>query len=170
MGRNRRFSIRLAITFCFTLATCVYGQSDDTPILSFCQLLNEPARYAGKQVTVRAEVSEPRRVHLSDPKEPECGRIPWTYPTGRYVKPKPNFSLIEDTNFKELMDNIGLLILPPPGSTRQRIRIIAVLEGRFDSVYRLKHGKPVHIGYLGGDDHLFVLHRVIKTEILAATP
>jgi hypothetical protein len=167
-------SISLAAPLIVALATCAFGQSDDMSVLSICQLLAEPTRYADKQVTVRAEVVEPRRVQLIDPADPKCGRIPWAYPTNRDVKPKPKFSLVEDAKFKELMDNVGLLLPPPPGSTRERSRIIALLEGRFDSVYRLKDGKPVRsvqgIGYLGGDEHVFVLHRVLKTEILPAAP
>lgn len=174
MVGNRRFSISLAASLIIALSGTCAGQSNGMTVLSICQLLVEPARYAGKQVTVRAEVIEPRRVQLIDPAEPKCGRIPWAYPTNRDVKPKPKFSLIEDANFKELTDNLGLLLPPPPGSTRERSRIIAVLEGRFDSVYRLKAGKPVRsvqgIGYLGADKHVFVLHRVAKTEILPAAP
>ncbi len=174
MAEGRICSISLAAPLIVTLATCAFGQSDEMSALSICQLFAEPARYAGKQVTVRAEVVEPRRVQLIDPADPKCGRIPWAYPTNRDVKPKPRFALVEDAKFKELTDNLGLLLPPPPGSTRERSRIIAVLEGRFDSVYRLKDGRPFRsaqgIGYLGADEHLFVLHRVVKTEILPATP
>jgi hypothetical protein len=138
--------------------------------LSICQILAEPGRFAGKQVTVRAEVVQPRRVQLTDPADPKCGRIPWAYPTNRDLKPKPKFSLVEDARFKELNDSLGLLLPAPPGSTREQSRVVAVLEGRFDSVYRLKDGRSVRsakgIGYRGADEHVFVLHRVVRIEIL----
>ncbi|MGB7623826.1 MAG: hypothetical protein WBN92_15885 [Terriglobia bacterium] len=125
-------------------------------------------------MTLTAEVIEPRRVQLVDPANAKCGRIPWMYPTNLDVRPKPRFSMVQDQKFKELQDSLGLMLPPPPGSTRQRSRIIAVLEGRFDSVYRLKNGKPVRpaqgIGYLGGDKQVFVLRRVLKVEILSAAP
>ncbi len=171
MARNPRSSIKHLTSLLFALiAIPAYGQSSDLTVLSICQILAEPGHFAGKQVTVRAEVIEPRRVQLIDPVDPKCGRIPWAYPTNRDVKPKPKFSLVEDARFKELTGSLGLLLPPPPGSTRERSRIIAVLEGRFDSVYRLKAGKSVRsaqgTGYLGADEHVFVLHRVVKTEIL----
>jgi hypothetical protein len=94
------------------------------------------------------------------------------YPTNLDVKPKPRFSLVQDEMFKRLQDSLGLMLPPPPGSTREKSRIIAVLEGRFDSVYRLKDGNPVRsakgIGYLGADDQVFVLRRVLNVEVLPA--
>jgi hypothetical protein len=150
------------------------GQTREATPMSVCQLLAEPARYSGKQVTLKAEVIEPRRIQLVDSANPECGRIPWMYPTNPDVKPKAKFSLVQDEKFKELQDSIGLMLPPPPGSSRERSRIMAVLEGRFDSVYRLKDGKAVRfsqgIGYLGADEEVFVLRRVLRVEILPDVP
>lgn len=173
MGETRKFSISLpALSIVALTVICTGGQSSEVDILSICQLLGEPARYAGKQVRVRAELITPRRVQLTDPADPKCGRIPWAYPTNPDVKPKPNFSLLKDSKFAYLERKLGLLIPPPPGSTGERFRIFAVLEGRFDSVYRLRNGTSVRtaqgIGYLGADDHVFVLRRVIETEIVPA--
>ncbi len=170
MAGSRRSSNGTPVLLGLFLAAGAFGQSGDPAPLAVCRLLTEPAQYSGKQVTVRAEVIDPRRVQLVDPADTRCGRIPWMYPTNPDVKPKPKFSLVRDARFKELLDSFGCMLPPPPGSTRGTSRIIAVLEGRFDSVYRLKDGKPIRsvhgIGYLGADEQVFVLRRVIRTEIL----
>ncbi len=170
MARNQRSISGPRLLSGLLLTACAFGQSGESTHVSVCQLLTDPARYSGKQVTIRAEVIEPRRVQLVDPGKEECGRIPWVSPTSPDVKPKPRFSLVQDAKLQELENSLGLMLPPPPGSTRQKSRVIAVLEGRFDSVYRLKHGKPVRsaqgIGYRGADEQVFVLHRVIKTEIV----
>jgi hypothetical protein len=172
MAKSRRFSSCLLLSGGSFLAACAFGQASNHRPVTVCQLLTEPAQYSGKQVTVRAEMIDPKRVQLVDPSDAKCGRIPWMYPTSPDIKPKPKFALVRDSKFKELLDSFGLMLPPPTGSTRQKSRIVAVLEGRFDSVYRLENGRPVRsakgIGYLGADDHVFVLHRVVKTEILPA--
>lgn len=175
MERNRKFNINLAVWLIVALsATFAIGQSADPTVLSICQLLDEPGRYAGKQVTVRAEVIFPRSVLLIDPADPKCGRIPWAYPSNPEIKPKPKFSLVKDENFKNLMDSLGLLLPPPPDSTRERSKMVAVLEGRFDWVYQIRNGKLVRtaqgFGHLSAYDHVFVLRRVIETEIIPAEP
>lgn len=145
------------------------GQAAPGAPLTVCQLLASPALYSGKLVTVRAEVISPRRVQLVDPTEANCGKIPWAFPKERDLKPKPKFSLVRDQKYEELLDSFGLMIPPPPGSKRKIQRILATLEGRFDSVYRAKHGRPYQsrsgIGYLGADEQVFVLHRVLTVEI-----
>lgn len=174
MARSRRFSSGRLVLLGVSLVAGAFGQSGNPAPLAVCRLLSEPAQYSGKHVTVRAEVVDPRRVQLVDPADAKCGRIPWMHPTNPDVKPKPDFSLVRDAKFKELLDSFGLMLPPPPGSTRERSRIIAVLEGRFDSVYRLKDGRPVRsaqgIGYLGADEHVFVLRRVLGVEVLPAVP
>jgi hypothetical protein len=174
MGKGQTFTSLKILLSGLSFAVCAFGQSSNETPLSVCQLLAEPARYSGKQVTLRAEVVEPRRVNLVDPANANCGRIPWISPTSPDVKPKARFSLVQDEKFKELMDSFGLMVPPPPGVSREKSRVITVLEGRFDSVYRFKDGKPARsshgVGYLGGDEHVFVLHRVLKTEILPLGP
>lgn len=174
MARSRRSSSSRLVLLGFSLVAGAFGQADNRANLTVCRLLSQPAQYSGQHVKMRAEVTDPRRVQLGDPADPKCGRIPWMYPTNPDVRPKAKFSLVRDARFKELLDSFGLMIPPPPGSARETSRVIAVLEGRFDSVYRLKDGRSVRsargIGYLGGDEHVFVLHRVLKTEILPATP
>ena len=73
--------------------------------------------------------------------------------------------------FAELRSSLGLLLPPPPDSSRTASRIFAVVEGRFDSVFELKKGgtnrKRGHLGYLGADENLFVLRQVLSVEIRA---
>jgi hypothetical protein len=169
MGKSLK-SFSFTLIFAFFISGYSVGQTGTPAYLSVCRLLADPARHSGDLVMVKAEVTDPRRVRLLDPDDPKCGRIPWMFPTNPDVKPDAKFPLVRDAKFKQLLDSLGLTVPPPPGSGRSRKRIIAVLEGRFDSVYRLKDGKVIRsangIGYLGADEHVFVLHRVLKTDLL----
>jgi len=152
MGKSRRSISSATCAGLLFAVGAALGQSGTAVPLTVCQLVAKPAVYSGRQVTVRAEVIDPRRVQLVDPANAKCGRIPWISPTSPDVKPKPRFTLVQDQNYKELVDSLGLTLPPPPGSKREISRVVAVLEGRFDSVYQLKDGKPVRstegIGYL----------------------
>ena len=62
---------------------------------------------------------------------------------------------------------------PRPGSGQSRMRVFAVLQGRFDSVYREKKGRIVRskrrLGEHGFDDNVFVLQRVWSYEVVPDT-
>jgi hypothetical protein len=149
------------------LSARIEAQTNGKPTI--CQVLKAPGRYAGKMLTIEVEVVEPRRVHLIDPEDAGCGRIPWMFPANPDVKPKAGFALAEDEKFRAVRDNLGVLLPPAPGSERRARRIFATVEGRFDSAYRERGGASVrvkkHLGYLGADDHVFILKRVLAVRI-----
>jgi hypothetical protein len=91
------------------------------------------------------------------------------FPDNPDVRPKAGFKLVEDKNYAELRSNLGLLLPPPPNSSRPVSRISAVVEGRFDSVFKQNKGQPIrkrkHLGYLGADENLLVLRRVLSVEV-----
>lgn len=172
MAANRNFS-RVPFLFAVTvaLASTVAGQARGGDEVTVCQVLSAPGGYSGKMIKVRVEVVEPRRVQIVDPSDPSCGRVPLVFPDNPDVSPKAGFKLVEDKNFAELRSSLGLLLPPPPNSSRPVSRIFAVLEGRFDSVFALNKGRAIrkrkHLGYLGADENLLVLRQVLSIEIRA---
>ena len=120
-------------------------------------------------VQTKVEIVEPRRVQVTDPTEPSCGRIPLLYPDDPDVKPRARFDLVENENVAQLPSKLGLLLPPPPGSARRPSRIFAVIVGRFDSVFEVRNGASVRtkkrLGYLGADENVFILKQVVDLEI-----
>ena len=167
MGASRRY-IRSAVVILALGACAVSGQD----LATLCQILEYPGRHSGRMTILKVEIVEPRRVHIIDSNRPNCGRVPILYPDSREVRPRAPFQLVEDAKFKLLQDNLGLLLAPPPGSDRVPSRIFATVLGRFDSVYEERRGVQVRgnkrIGHMGGEEHVFVLKKVI--EVLIQTP
>lgn len=134
--------------------------------VTVCELLRSPESHAGQLVSIQVSISDARSVRLADPNDRSCGEIPWALADDRRVKPRPHFNLLRDRNYEELLGGLGVLVPKPP---RSRGFVNATLEGRFDSIYRLKNRRRKKVaegfGHLRLDDARFVLHRVIDVSV-----
>lgn len=139
-----------------------YGQSQPFKV-TFCELYQEPQKYAGKMVEVRAAVSGYRNPTLDEAAyHPPCTSymsIRLEFPEN--VKPKPGFDLQRDQSFQEF-----------EVSWRRGMRVTATFEGRFDPVFTWKNHKRIRVGEGKGfgskhsDDGRIVLHRVSDVKAL----
>ena len=142
------------------------------PNPTFCKMLEAPGRFNGKILTLDVEIVTPRRLQIMDPINSQCGRIPVVTPNDPDVRPRAKFKLKEDANLTAVYKNLSFLLPPPPWSDqKESYRMLATIEGRFDTVYGVKeNGTTVrvrrHLGYLGADEYLFVLKRVLEVKIV----
>lgn len=147
----------IATLLCFGLS--LVGQATGPVEIRLCEAWQHPERYAGQLVRFRAELHYGRRILLRDGR---CGPIPWAYPLDPEVEPKPPFELVKDEAFHRVEASIPLL-LPDP-KTEKRGYLLATVEGRFDSVFKIRRGKVVRngkgFGHLGLYDNRLVLRRV----------
>jgi hypothetical protein len=161
--RSRTLDLQVAVLL---LLVAEVGRAQNFVKADICDLLKSPEQYSGQLVSVRAEITEVRNVRLADPKHHACGQIPWAFPEDREVKPRPNFAIVQDENYKALMSGMGVLVPKPP---RARGTVTATLEGRFDSIYRTRNGRRTKIadgfGHLGLAESRFVLHRVTQVDV-----
>jgi hypothetical protein len=140
-----------------------YGSDSASVKTTVCQLVARPEEFSGKMVIFQAELATPRRMALVDG---DCGRILLTFPTDNEVRPKANFRLVEDDQFKLLMESRSELVPPPP---KKPGKILATFEGRFDSVFTMSHGKKVERDprsiRLAADEVRLVLRRVSSVKV-----
>lgn len=131
--------------------------------VTICELVRSPEKYSGQQVSVHARIANPQRMVLENG---ECGRVLLVFPADQQVRPKAKFKLLEDDNFKRLMEARSELVPPP---TRMPGRVSATFQGRFDSVFTLKEGRKVQRDprsmRLAVDEFRLVLHRITEVSI-----
>lgn len=131
--------------------------------VTICELVRNPEKYSGQQVSVHARMANPQRMVLEDG---DCGRVLLVFPADQQVRPKTKFRLLEDDNFKKVMQARSELVPPP---TRTPGRVSATFQGRFDSVFTLKAGRKVQRDprsmRLAVDEVRLVLHRITDVSI-----
>jgi hypothetical protein len=148
----------------FTGACILTCANERAPMkTTVCELLSKPEQFSGQMVIFRADLINPRRMALV---EGNCGRVLLTFPNDDEIRPKARFQLVEDGNFKKLMDSVAVLIPMPP---KKPGRITATFEGRFDSVFVLRGDRktqrdPLSIR-LAADEVRLVLHRVSDVHV-----
>lgn len=163
-----RSSSRGAVLAAFLLIGSLLSGADSAsfPVITVCDLLAAPEKYNGGQFSMRIEVSEAKQVIFVDPDNPRCGRIIWALPADQDVRPKPRFKLVEDANLSKFKDGLSVLV-PPPSRTKGRV--LATVEGRFDSIFRSQNGgkvrRPNGFGHLGLYESRFILHRVVDVAV-----
>ena len=147
-----------------------FWQSGQAEILSVCQLVSEPKRFSGKRVTVMGRVVRHRHGEtLSDPSDQDCDRIAFGLPSAVGSSPSARFTVIEDWNYQDMTKAVHHAWVPPPGSPGG-VRVLAVLQGKFDTRYRIVNGDRVlsrwRLGNLIGRRYFngFELNRVIRVE------
>jgi hypothetical protein len=129
---------------------------------SICEVTETPARFTGKMVILRGQIITPRRLFIED----GCGRVILDYPGGEDVRPKAQFKLIEDEEFKRMNNALGVLVPMPP---RGPGRVVVEVEGRFDSAFIERRGRKVQLDpnkiHLPVYELRLILHRVLNVEI-----
>jgi hypothetical protein len=148
----------------FALLCGLAHGSDRVPVkTTVCQLMAKPEEFSGKMVVFQAELVTPQRMALVDD---SCGRILLKFPTDDEARPKASFKLIEDDQFKLMMESRSELVPPPPGKPG---KILATFEGRFDSVFVLSRGQKVKRDprsmRLAADEVRLVLRRVSEVKV-----
>ena len=140
-------------------------------VLSVCQLVSEPERFSGKRVAVMGRVVEHKYgTDLRDPSDKDCDSIALiSYPG---IQPA-RFTLIEDRNYQDMSEALQDAWIAKPGLPSVDFRVFAVLQGRFDSQYRVVNGNRVLFAWWLGNfldryHHHFVLHRVVEVKIVSS--
>jgi hypothetical protein len=142
------------------------SQSEGAPLkVTICDLYNDPQKYAGKMIEVRATIAGYRDPKLEQPafapQEP-CGASGYMsigLELPQNVRPKPEFDLIRDEAFQKYAEAL-----------QKPIRIEATLEGRFDPTFIWKNHKRERVGEGEGygkkhsEDGRLVLHKVSDVE------
>ena len=155
-----------------------FPQTGQAEVLSVCQLVSEPERFAGKWVTVMGRVLRARHVGriVRDVSESGCDRLSLISPPGalNYSLP-PRFALVRDRNYREMSESVMRAWIPPPDARDENLQVLALLQGRFDSIYRLVHGnRSRNLWVLGNltlaspPAHGLVLHRVVASETVSS--
>ena len=161
----------LVLVFVFLSGFWRSGQSE---ILSVCQLVSEPERFSGKWVTVIGTVDWNRHIGtaIRAADEADCPAVPvFTPPNSIDTSHPPRFSLVKDQNYRDMSKALPYTDIPKPGVPPEPFQMLAVLQGRYDSIYRFAKGNrkrftPWHLGRMIVLPQGLVLHRVIALEIV----
>jgi hypothetical protein len=143
----------------FFLVFSLSGQEAEPVEIQLCDAWNHPERYAGQMVRIRAELDFGRGFLMRDG---NCGPVPWVSPSDPDVKPKPSFTFLKDEAYNMVRSSMS--VLSPDPETGKRGYLLVTVEGRFDTVFRLRKGKVVRVGegfgHLGLYDNRLVLRKV----------
>ncbi len=131
--------------------------------VTFCDLYQDPHKYSGKMIEVRAIVYGYPNATLDEANAHEqCSSymtIGLEFP--RNVRPKPDFDLERDKSFQKFEEG-----------WRRGMRVIARFEGRFDPVFTWRDHKRMRVGEGPGfgkkhaEDGRLILHRVSEVKAL----
>jgi hypothetical protein len=150
----------------FFLGFSLSGQEVEPVEIQLCDAWNHPERYAGQMVRFRAELDNIR--YIMTLRDGNCGPIKYAYPADPDIKPKPSFTLIKDEAYNKVRSSLPVL-LPDP-ETGKFGHLFVTVEGRFDTVFRLRKGKVVRVGkgfgHLGLWDNRLVLRQVLDVVVV----
>jgi len=163
-------SLCLVVVLLSSLARA-QSQSAGAPLkVTICDLYNEPQKYKGKMIEVRATITGYRNPKLEQPafapQEP-CGASGYMtigLELPQNVRPRPEFDLIRDESFQKYAEAL-----------QESMRIEATLRGRFDPTFIWRNRKRERVGEGEGygknhaDDGRLVLYKMsdVKTKDLA---
>jgi hypothetical protein len=165
--RNFWRSLCVAVVLSGSLARA-QSQSEGAPLkVTICDLYNDPQKYAGKMIEVRATIAGYRDPKLEQPAfAPQAPCAASGYMTiglelPQNVRPKPEFDLIRDESFQKYAEAL-----------QKPMRIEATLEGRFDPTFIWRNRKRERVGEGEGygkkhaEDGRLVLYKMsdVKTK------
>jgi hypothetical protein len=121
------------------------GQVSAEPVAAtLCDLYQHPDRYAGKMVKVRGTIAGNDMWIDAFTREPCASWMGIVVVLPKWVKPAPDFDLVQDDSFRQFED---AMYHPRP------IHIDATFEGRFDCVVTVSEGKRIKTGEGYGKRH-----------------
>ncbi|MBZ5552406.1 MAG: hypothetical protein LAO21_06775 [Acidobacteriia bacterium] len=134
---TRRWNI-CALLLLMMTSGLVQAQTRSGPLkVTFCDLYQQPDKYAGKIIEIHAAVYGYRDPTLEEAAAPEpClsyMTIGLEFPQN--VKPKPDFDVERDESFQKFKE-----------SWEKGMRVITIFESRFDPVFTWRDHKRVRVG------------------------
>lgn len=159
-GCNFWWSLCVAVLLSGSFARA-QSQNGGAPLkVTMCDLYNDPQKYAGKMIEVRATIGN-RDLRIErptfTPQDPcaASGYMAIGLELPQNVRPKPEFDLIRDESFQKYSEAL-----------QKPMRIEATLEGRFDPTFIWRNHKRERLGEGEGygkkhaEDGRLVLHKL----------
>jgi len=163
--RNFWWSLCVAVLLSSSFSRA-QARNEGAPLkVTMCDLYNDPQKYAGKMIEVRATIAGYRDPKLEQPafapQEPcaASGYMTIGLELPQNAKPKPKFDLIRDESFQKYAEAL-----------QKPMRIEATLEGRFDPTFIWRNHKRERVGEGEGygkqdsEDGRLVLYRMSDVE------